>query len=97
MSNVITPEQAKELILNSKGKFFSVTFTKKDKTLRDMNCTLNIQKRLVGGKSTIQKEYQIPVLDLEVANLKGNDKAIRSFDVNTLTRLKLSGTEYKVA
>lgn len=95
-SLIITPEQAKELILASKGKMFSVQFYKRDKTVRDMNCTLNIKSRLVGGKSTIQKEYQIPVLDVAIAKEKGDDKAIRSFDINTLKKLKINKKDYQV-
>ena len=87
---ILSPVEAKEKILESKGKFFTVTFVKKsDGSLRTMNCTLNMQSKLVGGKGNLQKDYQIAVTDTS----KG---AIRSFDVNTLTRLNIDHKQYLV-
>lgn len=37
------------LIQKSKGKFFSVTFEKKDGTLRKMVCRTGVKKHLKGG------------------------------------------------
>lgn len=90
---VLTSTQAKDKILASNGKFFTVTFVKKsDGSLRTMNCTLNMQSKLVGGKSTIQKDYQIAVVDTGIKS----GYNIRSFDVNTLTSLHINKHQYLV-
>jgi len=54
-----------EKILNSKGKFFTVTFTKKDGTTRVMNCRLGVTKYLKGGESTLNPNDYITVYDLQ--------------------------------
>ena len=86
----INPEEAKHAILQSRGKFFTVTFVKKsDGSLRTMNCTLNMQSKLVGGKPNLQKDYQIAVVDTA-------KNAIRSFDIRTLTSLNINQKRYLV-
>jgi len=54
-----------EKILNSKGKFFTVTFTKKDGTTRVMNCRLGVTKYLKGGESTLNPNDYITVYDVQ--------------------------------
>ena len=46
----ITLEWALKLIESTNGKMFSVTFTKKDGTLRDMVCRMGV-KKYVNGKA----------------------------------------------
>lgn len=96
MSNKqITPEEAKDIILSSKGKFFTVQFVKKSTgELRKMSCTLNMKSKLKGGESTINKDYQIPVVDTVLA--KQDKYAIRSFDVNTLKHLTINKQDFDV-
>ena len=87
---VLTSSEAKDKILESRGKFFTVTFVKKsDGSLRTMNCTLNMQSKLVGGKSNLQKDYQIAVVDT-------SKDSIRSFDVRTLTSLNIDRKQYMI-
>ena len=54
-----------EKILNSKGKIFTVTFTKKDGTTRVMNCRLGVTKHLKGGESTLNPNEYITVYDMQ--------------------------------
>ena len=90
---LLTVTQAKDKILASNGKFFTVTFVKKsDGSLRTMTCTLNMQSKLVGGESTIQKGYQIAVVDTGIKS----GYNIRSFDVHTLTSLNINKNQYLV-
>lgn len=54
-----------EKILNSNGKIFSVTFTKKDGTTRVMNARLGVKKYLKGGASTLNEDEYITVFDMQ--------------------------------
>ena len=48
-AGAISTEEAKQLIKDTKGKFFTVTFTKKDGTTRVMNARLGVKAYLKGG------------------------------------------------
>ena len=52
-------------LLNSNGKFLTVTFRKKDGTIRVMNCRLGVTKYLKGGSSTLNPDKYITVYDLQ--------------------------------
>jgi hypothetical protein len=52
-------------LLNTNGKIVSVTFTKKDGSIRIMNCRLGVTKHLKGGASTLDPEKYITVYDLQ--------------------------------
>ena len=49
----ISKAKAKDLINASKGKFFSVAFTKKNGELREMNCRKGVKKHLNQNKSNL--------------------------------------------
>jgi len=77
----ISKKTAIVLINNNKGKFFTVTFTKKDKTER----TINAVKK-TGAIS--------PACYLNVYSIQ--DKGYRNVDVRKISKLKLGGNTYKV-
>lgn len=52
-------------LLNSNGKFLTVTFKKKDGSIRVMNCRLGVTKHLKGGASTLNPEKYITVYDMQ--------------------------------
>ena len=52
-------------LLNTNGKIVSVTFLKKDGTIRVMNCRLGVTKHLKGGSSTLDPTKYITVYDLQ--------------------------------
>lgn len=52
-------------LLNSNGKFLTVTFKKKDGSIRVMNCRLGVTKHLKGGVSTLNPEKYITVYDMQ--------------------------------
>ena len=70
-----------ENILNSKGKIFTVTFTKKDGTTRVMNCRLGVTKHLKGGESTLNPNEYITVYDMQ-------NKGYRAINRNTIIDVK---------
>lgn len=48
-----------DFLTQSKGKFVSVTFKKKDGTIRKLNGRLGVTKYLHGGKCTLNDNYVI--------------------------------------
>ena len=54
------------------GKFFSCFFTKKDGTLREMNCRLGVEKHLKGGEKTLTDNY-ICVYDVKANGYRAID------------------------
>lgn len=63
-----------ERILNSNGKIFTVTFVKKDGSIRVLNGRLGVTKHLKGGACTIDKDKFIIVYDLKSEGYRAIDK-----------------------
>lgn len=84
-------EDAVKLIKQTNGEIFSVTFTKKDGTLRDMVCKLGVKKHLKGGEQAYDPtEYDLLcVFDMQKV-------AYRSISFDTLSRVKVGGIEFEV-
>jgi hypothetical protein len=88
-SGEIDKETAKELIFNTKGKFFTVTFIKKDGSERVMNARLGVKKYLRGGELKYDPaEFNyITVYDMGA-------KGYRMVNANTIQNLKIGKNEY---
>jgi hypothetical protein len=95
-SGTISRDEAKKLIQATKGKFLTVTFTKKDGTTRVMNCRLGVKAYLKGGTLPYNpNEFNlIPVWDPQAHRTTGN--GYRMISANTITALKIGANEYKV-
>jgi len=74
--------KAAELITDSKGKFFTVTFMKKDNTMRTINC--NYSKN--------QKKSALGYIN--VYSMK--DKQYKNINMQTVKMLAINGITYKV-
>jgi hypothetical protein len=77
----------KKLLLDFLGnKIFTATFTKKDGSLRVMNCRLGVKKHLKGGQKSYNDDdfNYLTVFDL-------NKKAYRTININTLKQIKANG------
>lgn len=87
----ITKEEAKALIKGTKGKFFTVTFIKKDGTTRVMNARLGVRAYLKGGELPYDPEEKglIPVFDVQI-------KRYRMVNTQTIIEIKLGNIIYKV-
>ena len=87
----ISTEEAKQLIKDTKGKFFTVTFTKKDGTTRVMNARLGVKAYLKGGDLPYDPDTKglIPVYDMK-------NNGYRMINVNTISNLKIGSNEYQV-
>jgi hypothetical protein len=90
-SGVISKEDAKQMIKATKGKFFTVTFTKKDGTTRVMNARLGVKAYLKGGELGYNPDEKglIPVYDVKTGGY-------RMVNVNTISKLKIGNNEYQV-
>lgn len=80
-NNVISRSKAVKLIEGTKGKFFTVTFRKKNNDLRMINGNFK------SGNVT-------PLGYLRVYSAA--DKGYRQVNPKTITHLSVNGTEYKV-
>jgi len=90
-AGVISKDQAEQLIRNTKGKFFTVTFIKKDGTTRVMNARLGVKAYLKGGELPYDAASKglIPVFDIP-------KRSYRMVNLNTITDLKIGNNTYKV-
>ena len=90
-SGTISKEQAKQLIKNTNGKFFTATFIKKDGTTRVMNARLGVKAYLKGGELPYDPESKglIPVFDVKTEDY-------RMININTLTNLKIGSNTYNI-
>lgn len=90
----ISRPEAKQMIKDTKGKFFTVTFTKKDGTTRVMNARLGVKAYLKGGELPYDPASKgtyglIPVFDIP-------KKEYRMINVDTITKIKIGNNEYQV-
>jgi len=88
----ITKENVRERIGELKGKIFSVSFTKKDGSLRNMLCRTGVKKHLQGGElkyNPIDKGL-LTVWDLQ-------KKGYRMVNLESLISIKIQGevTEFE--
>ena len=91
VDRVITKQDAKQLIKDTKGRFFTVTFIKKDGTKRVMNARLGVKAYLRGGELPYDPEEKglIPVYDVKTGDY-------RMVNINTIIHLKIGNNEYEV-
>jgi hypothetical protein len=93
MEKIITTEQAKEIIAQTKGAIFSTQFIKKDRTIRNMVCRLNVKKYLKGGKNNCAGYPQY----VTVFEMKGEAAPIyRNINIDTMLTLKVGGNAYVI-
>lgn len=81
----------KEFILHTNGKFFSVLFKKKDKSIRKMNCRLGVKKYLKSNKSSTTSHIlkYVTVYDM-------TKRSYRNINVETIQTIKFNGNEYEI-
>jgi hypothetical protein len=91
-SGIINKDQAEQLIKDTKGKFFTVTFIKKDGTTRVMNARLGVKAYLKGGDLPYDAASKglLPVFDIP-------KRAYRMININTISNLKIGNNEYIIS
>jgi hypothetical protein len=90
-AGAISKETAKQLIKDTKGKFFTVTFKKKDGSERIMNARLGVKAYLKGGELSYNPDEKglIPVYDMK-------NGGYRMVNVSTISKLKIGNSDYTV-
>ena len=68
-------------ILNSKGRIFTVSFIKKDGSIRVLNGRLGVKKYLKNGDSTLNPNEYITIYDLK-------NKGYREVNISTIINIK---------
>lgn len=87
----VTRAAAATLIRNSKGRFFSVKFVKKNGEVREMNARLGVKKGVTGkGQSYNPAEHDlITAFDVVKENF-------RMINIATIQKLSTNNEEYEV-
>lgn len=87
----ITQQEAAYKIFATKGKVFTVEFTKKDGSHRVMNARLGVKKHLKGGELAYNPaDYElIGCYDMQSGGY-------RMINIKTMLVLKVEGKEYEV-
>lgn len=70
-----------ELILKSGGKFVSVTFTKKDGSLRKLVGRMGVTSHLKGGQSTLNPDQYVTIYDVQ----NGGYRAVNRATIQSVT------------
>jgi len=87
----ITRQQATELVNSSKGKFFTITFVKKDNTERRMTARTGVKKGVNGqGMKYNPSDYGMKSV-YDMAKLEW-----RMINFKTATRLKIGKKDYVI-
>lgn len=72
-----------DIVTQSKGKFLTVVFYKKDGSIRSMNCRLGVTKHLKGGECTLDRSKFLIVYDMVKKGYRAIDReSIVSVSVN---------------
>jgi hypothetical protein len=66
------------------GKFFTITFVKKDGTIRTINGRTGVKKHLKGGVSTLDKDKFLTVYSIA-------DAGYRAINKNTILTISIGG------
>lgn len=79
------PQALKSLIQSNGHQIFSVSFTKKDGTTRQMTCRLGVKAPLKGGSNTVAHiPKYLTVFDM-------TKQAYRNINTETITEIKMQG------
>ena len=87
--NKISKTKAVELINNTNGKIFTVTFLNKDNKERTINGRLKVTKNLKGNKNKAADLGYITMFSMK-------DKGYRNVNKQTLISLKTAGSSYQI-
>lgn len=95
----INIEEAKQIIEDTKGKIFGVSFIKKDGLLRKMSCRLGVAigvKGVVNRKEEDEKYGYITVYDFNADSERDKKGNYRRINLNTLKEISFQGERFKI-
>lgn len=80
------------LILSSEGRIITVTFVKKDGTMRTLNGRIGVIKHLKGGVSTLNPEKFITIYDMQSKGYRAiNRDTIKGVTIGGVTHINFEG------
>jgi len=85
----LSREQLAGKILDSKGKFFRVSFIKKDGSLRELNGRVGVVAHLKGGATLVDKDKFLVVYDVV-------NNGYRSVNKETIKEVAFGGEVFGV-
>ena len=88
----ITTDEAATRIRGSAGKVFTVTFVKKDNTIRVMNARLGVKKHLKGGTLKYDPASKGLIGCFDMAN-----GAYKMISIKTMIKLKIEKGEFEIS
>lgn len=71
----------------SEGRFLTVEFTKKDGSIRNLNCRLGVTKFLRGGECTLDRSKFVIVYDMQKHDY-------RAVNRETILSVKIDGVKF---
>ena len=77
-----------EVIAEAGDRFFSITFVKKDGSLRKLNGRLGVKRYLHGGRSTVNPDKYLTVFDVQ-------KQEYRSINRDTVVEIHMRGKRYE--
>ena len=88
-----TKKEIIEAIKNTKGRIFSVNFTKKNGEPRAMTCRTGVTKHLTGaGRVYNPSDYGL----VGVFEMKRNQSGYKMVNINTLSHAQIDGRSYEL-
>jgi hypothetical protein len=81
----------KNFLKGTGGKFFGVTFVKKDGSLRKMNARVGVKKYLKGGENKVEAPDRPYVTVFDV-----HKKGYRTVNVDTVQEVHYNGLNIKI-
>ena len=88
----ITSETAKQIIHDTNGKIFGVSFTKKDGSNREMTARLGVKKHLKGGERVYNPEDYNMLFVFDT-----HKEGYRTIPFDRLLEVRFKGKKYNVS
>ena len=86
----ISRSEVKKMLKESEGKFFGVTFVKKDNSLRKLNGRIGVHINLKGKDSTTKHiDNYVTVYDIK-------SRGYRTVNIDTVVGVRINKMEYTV-
>jgi len=79
-----------QVLRATQGKFFTVAFTKKDGSVRVMNCRLGVTKHLKGGTNNLNPHQYLTVYDMQA-------EGYRAVNLSTIISVTCGGLTLRAA
>ena len=95
--NKILSEKKNKIIELVGNRVFKVAFVKKDGSLREMTCRLDVTSHCGDGEQTADKNRYLVVFDMNTARTVGKQQrknCYRNVNVETIQYVKVGGKKY---